>query len=251
MSRLCKDFLKYTFLTMGICWGTCVICSLNGILMTEFVPLYALYFLGGLSPTIGSFLALKHNGETAGFQGWMRTVFDFRHNAASYGMVVVFAAAHILTLCLICGYKQIAPLFAIVLLVPLMLFCGGLEETGWRGVLQPELEKRFGFAGATLITALIWWLWHFPLFLIPGVSQYGKNFLAYGVNVLGLSFALAAIRRNTNSSWLCVLFHCIINALSGIYIVGENILGNVVSALVLVCLSAAMLGVEGKWKFYT
>ena len=48
---------------------------------------------------------------------------------------------------------------------------GGNEELGWRGLLQPALEKKFSFPLATVITALVWVAWHLPLWLIPGTSQ--------------------------------------------------------------------------------
>ena len=72
----------------------------------------------------------------------------------------------------------------------------------------------------------------------------------FGLNVLGLSFALACIRRNTNSVWLCVLFHCIINSLSGIYIVNNNILGNIVSALIVIVCSLVLIRLGEKKKIF-
>lgn len=59
MNKLCKDYLAYTFLITIMCWGLCVICSFNGILLNENYFLYIPYALGGLAPTIASFFALK------------------------------------------------------------------------------------------------------------------------------------------------------------------------------------------------
>jgi membrane protease YdiL (CAAX protease family) len=42
---------------------------------------------------------------------------------------------------------------------------GGLEEPGWRGFLQPELQKRFSPLVAALIVSVFWSLWHLPLYL--------------------------------------------------------------------------------------
>ena len=93
-----------------------------------------------------------------------------------------------------------------------MVFAGGLEEAGWRYITYPFLRKKCGFILAALITAVIWWVWHAPLFFIPGVSQYHKDFLVFGIMVLGMSFMLAAIREITGSVWLCILCHAIINS---------------------------------------
>ena len=51
--------MTYTFFIMLICWGMCVICSLNGVTLNDNYLLYVPYLLGGWSPTIASFLSLK------------------------------------------------------------------------------------------------------------------------------------------------------------------------------------------------
>ena len=61
MSKLNINYLVYTFGIMIICWGTCIVCSINGILLSNNYWLYIPYLLGGLSPTIASFIALKQN----------------------------------------------------------------------------------------------------------------------------------------------------------------------------------------------
>ena len=237
MSKLSRRFLCYTFIIMGLCWGSCVICSLCGISLNAFPLLYVPYMLGGFSPTIASYIVLRKNKKVSGLKQWLKNVFDLKHGVLSYLLVVAFAVVFIAVLCLISKYEKGAPLFSLVFMVPMMLFGGGLEEAGWRYILQPELEKKFGFTVSTLIVSVIWWLWHLPLFYIKGVSQYGADFLAFGINVLGLSFALAAIRKNTNSVWLCVLFHCIINSLQGVYIVKESILGNITAAMAMIIMA--------------
>lgn len=116
-------------------------------------------------------------------------------------MVIVLGFLFILPQCLISGYENGAPFFAIVFMIPMMLAGGGLEEAGWRYILWPELEKKYRFTIATIMVSIIWWIWHFPLFYIQGVAQYGQDYLAFGINVPGLSFALAGIRKVTDSVW--------------------------------------------------
>ena len=251
MNKLVKDYLIYTFLIMLICWGLCVICSLNGVLLNENYFLYIPYLLGGLSPTIASFMALKKNNKVANFKEWLGNVFDFKHNIFSYFMVIVLGILFILPQCLISGYENGFPLYAIFVMIPVMLLGGGLEEAGWRYILQPELEKKYKFIISTLIVSTIWWLWHLPLFYIQGVGQYGQNYLAFGISVLGETFALASIRKNTNSVWLCVLSHCIVNSLSGIFIINDNILGNIVTTIILIFSSLILVKVNNKKKIFS
>lgn len=250
MSKLCKDYLWCTFIIMVVCWGTCVLCGLNGILLKNTSLLYIPYLLGGWSPTIASFIVLKKNNEVKNFKDWLRNVFDFKHNILAYVMVVIFAILYILPQCLISGYENGAPLFAIVVMIPMMLVGGGLEEAGWRYILQPELEKKYTYFIATLIVSIIWCFWHLPLFYIPGVSQYGESILAFGIGVLGMSFALASIKKNTNSVWLCVLFHCLVNSLHGIYVVNDNVMGAVVTTIVLIIVSFIFNKINNNKKIF-
>lgn len=252
MSKLGMKFLAITFLIMLIGWGTCVVLGLYGLTISNCMPLYLPFLLGGFSPTLASYIVLKQDQGVV-LRSWLAQIFDFRHSFLAYLLPVSLILVYGIPQLLISGYDQGAPLALLILLIPLMIFGGGNEEAGWRHVLQPELEKRLPFAISTVIVALIWWPWHLPLFYIPGVGQYGTNYLLFGVSVLGLSFALAAIKRITGSTMLCVLFHCLVNALLSVFIVHEDALGYIVSAsililvsVVLVLLSARFMVLEGK-----
>ena len=237
MNKQIVRFMGYTFGIMGICWGGCLILGRLGITLADQPLLYVPYLVGGWSPTIGSYLAQCTGEGAVSFRQWLKDVFSLRQSVGGYVLAVLVTVGHILPLCLIGGYMPGAPLISVVFMVPVMMFLGGLEETGWRGILQPELEKKLSFPVATLITAVIWWLWHLPLFLIPGVSQYGNDFLVFGLNVLGLSFGLAALKKHTGSTWLCVLCHSLVNSLSGVYLLRDNLTASAVTALILVLCS--------------
>ena len=233
MSLLSKDYLRYTFFFMLLGWGSCLIFSACGFSLSQDYGLYIPYLLGGMSPTIASFLSLKKNRRIHSVKEWIKQLFDFRHGLFSYLLPVVFSVLYILPQCWISGYTNGAPLPAILIMIPMMLFGGGLEEAGWRRILQREFEKKYSFTLSTLLTGIIWWLWHLTLFFIQGAAQYGQNYFLFGINVLGLSFALASIRKVTHSVWLCILFHCIINSLMGIYLIQASLLGNTASAILL------------------
>lgn len=250
MDKKVRVYLIYTFLIMAACWGMCVICGQFGVNLTDFPLLYVPYLVGGLSPTIASYIVQKRYGEVRGFGEWLRNIFDVKHSVYSYLLLPALAAAFFVSLCCISGFEAGAPLAAVVVMIPVMLFGGGLEETGWRGILQPELEKKYGYILATILVALVWWLWHLPLFFIPGVAQYGADFIEFGLNVLGLSFALGAIRKLTNSTWLCILFHCLINSLHGVYIVRGSLVGGSVAAVVLIIFSCVLIWVQERKQLF-
>jgi uncharacterized protein len=59
---------------------------------------------------------------------------------------------------------ELLPLFLLSFILT-ALAQGGMEEPGWRGMLQPTLQKRFSPLVAALIVSLFWSLWHLPLYL--------------------------------------------------------------------------------------
>ena len=92
-----------------------------------------------------------------------------------------------------------------------MIIGGGLEELGWRGVAQLELEKQSSRLLATTFIGAIWATWHIPLFFIHGVSQYHTNFPLFALSTVGYAFLLAWLYSGTHSILLCVLFHAAVN----------------------------------------
>lgn len=248
MSKLNKNYLSFTFLIMVISWGICLLCSFNGISLNDNKWLYVPYLTGGMSPAIASYCVLRRAGKVADMKEWLKNIFDLKHPIVSYLMVVIMAILFILPQCFISGYENGAPLFAIVVMIPIMFVGGGLEETGWRYILQPELEKRYSFILSTVIVSIVWWLWHLPLFYIQGVHQYGRNYFIFGIQILGLSFALAGIRKNTNSVWLCVLFHSIVNSLWGIYVIHDTMWGSITAAAILILCSCALVKINDRIK---
>ncbi|SEQ61064.1 hypothetical protein SAMN02910369_02108 [Lachnospiraceae bacterium NE2001] len=246
--KLFADHLIITFIIAGLCWGLCIILGLNGITKETYAWINLPYGLGAFSTTIASYIALKKNNEVTGFKDWLKHIFDFKHNILSYLLVIALAVLHSLLMSLIGGYEKAAPIYMIILMLPIMLIGGGLEEAGWRYITFPELDKRFGFSIAAFVTGIIWALWHLPLFFIPGVHQYGKSFLGFTITVMGLSFALATIRKVTGSIWLCALFHMIVNAVpeSIRYDIYSNLLASTITTIVMIIVSLIIVSVFTK-----
>jgi len=47
------------------------------------------------------------------------------------------------------------------------------EELGWRGFAFPRMQAMTSALKSSLIIGVVWGLWHAPLFLLPGSTQYG------------------------------------------------------------------------------
>jgi membrane protease YdiL (CAAX protease family) len=81
------------------------------------------------------------------------------------------------------------------------------EEIGWRGFLLRGLLRDRSPLVATVVVAIVWALWHSPLYFIPGMPSYGNPFIAFVVWVIPLSFLLTWLWLGTRSAWLATLMH--------------------------------------------
>ena len=193
--------------------------------------------LGGLSPTIASYLVLKRNNEVTGLKEWFKNIFTFKTRSLFYLLVVLLSVLFLVPPILISGLDKMYPFYMFFLNLPIMLVGGGLEEAGWRYILQPELDKKYGFILSSIIVAVIWSVWHLPLFFIPDVGQYGENFGLFALSILGLTFALGAIRKISDNVFLCVLFHCIANAGTSTFVFHRTWSGITVTSGLLIIIS--------------
>ena len=235
-----KIVVQFTVLTLAftaIVWGSLVVCAQFGITLSNNFWLYIPYIIGGWSPTIISYLILKRNNEVSGLKEWLKNVFAFKSPVRFYIFTVLLMVICFVPNALISGLETQNPFYMFFVSLPVCLIGGGLEEAGWRYILQPELDKKYGFILSAVIVSVIWAIWHLPLLFIPGVTQYGWNFGWFAISVLGLTFALGAIRKTSGNVFLCVLFHTLINALSGTFIINRSFFGVTVSTIIVILIS--------------
>jgi membrane protease YdiL (CAAX protease family) len=199
-----------TFFCTWLIWGGIIAANQLGYL-NDGTPLNMVFFiLGALSPAIVSVIFILKN-KIIPTKQLFRTIFGIKQPLTSYLLVAGFMALYVVVGVLSGAFTLFSPIF--LLMFPVMVIVGGLEEVCWRFVLQPPLEKKLHFAFVASIIAGIWAIWHLPLFFIAGRLQYDWNFGLYAILILGLGFLLAAIYRLTKSVWLCVLFHALVNTM--------------------------------------
>ncbi|MGZ9276647.1 MAG: CPBP family intramembrane glutamic endopeptidase [Candidatus Limnocylindrales bacterium] len=81
------------------------------------------------------------------------------------------------------------------------------EEIGWRGFLLRGMLRHQSPIVATGIVAVVWTLWHSPLYFIPGMPNYGQPFFAFAVWVVPFSFLLTWLWLGTRSALLASMMH--------------------------------------------
>lgn len=216
-------FLAWTFVITWGCWGTVAIANQFGQLRLGTPPAMLLYLIGGNGAPIVSYFLLKRWGEIGGFKDYIRRFFDYRAGGGNYLLILFFLVLHFIIPLAMGASNQTMALYMGLLYIPVNTIGGGLEEIGWRGILQPELEKKMPFLLATVIVAVIWAVWHLPLWFIIGTYQSTIGFGMFVISVFGLAFSLAAIRIITESVFLCILFHASVNSFMAVFMVDQGL----------------------------
>jgi len=219
-----KKILVFVLISYGFSWSIWGIQVLNfnfdlGLTISKWNHL-----VGGLGPLVGAIITTFFFGKVAGMKKYLRESFfalpSFKWILLGIGMPIVFFLIPLvifgiwqnewISLSEI-GVNSKVPFQNVALIwLVWLLFFGLGEESGWRGVLFPELCKNYSARTATLYTAFIWTLWHLPIFL------YDKDFQAMGIaGIFGWTVGLICgslllgwlTIQSRGSLWPVILWH--------------------------------------------
>ena len=209
----------YLFYTFAIAWGTelLLIALYRFNLLSENITLF-LYFTvigfgAGMAPAYAAFIVQRKQTGIK-LKAFCKQVFHTSNMRRSIIFLLLFAAIQFAA-CIVQESYLGNPWYLFILFIPMMIWGGGLEEIGWRGVFQTLLEKRFSFLAATFIEGVIWGVWHLPLWFIPNSTQGDMNFIAFTLYCIILGLTLAAAYRLTKCIWVTILIHAWGNTVLG------------------------------------
>ena len=226
--KIAVEFTILTFCTAYLVSGILIVAGHFGYRVYGWVNTlpqfgmnipFAVYIL---SPAIASYIVLKRNHKAAGLREWLQAVFYAKSNGYPYffviaGLVLYFSLHAVLSGCAVSPL----PFYAFFLSLPGNLFIGGLEEAGWSYILQPGLDRKFGYVLSCVLSGTIWILWHIPLFFIPGTNHATGLIdpLMFAIQCIALRFFFGAIRKTAGKSgvFLCILFHTMFNAAFSVF----------------------------------
>lgn len=235
-----KKIITYVVITFAITytfwWGLALLTNRN-ILHSSQGLFTLLFAIGGFGPTISAILLLPEKGP----RSVLRFIFSCQKNSFWYLLLFCVIQAAVIGLSSMELNPQLPWYTAPIVLLSATLVSGGNEELGWRGTMQPELEKKFPFPVAALITGCVWMMWHIPLWFIEGMSHQNIHFGLYCIYGLILSFWLAVLYQKTASVFCCAIFHGFSNLMLSMFVIKAN-------WILAVGLIAAL--VSSIWLFY-
>lgn len=95
-----------------------------------------------------------------------------------------------------------------------LIFFGFGEEVGWRGFALPRLQERFNALTSSIILAVFWAIWHWPLFFYrPGYTSMDfVGILGWFFSLLIGSVLLTWLFNSSRASiFICAIFHSTID----------------------------------------
>lgn len=82
------------------------------------------------------------------------------------------------------------------------------EEIGWRGLVLPKVQKRFNPFISSIVVAVIWTLWHLPMFYFHAEGY--DNYLQFLFGTICLSLVVTWLYNRTKGNlFIVILYHAI------------------------------------------
>lgn len=100
-----------------------------------------------------------------------------------------------------------------VVFIAALVLNGYGEEVGWRGFALPHLASRLGPLRSTVAVAILWLIWHAPLFwLVANMhALLGPAFIGWAAGLVAGAFVLAALYFATQSILVVAVWHTLFN----------------------------------------
>ena len=250
MSRKKAIFL-YLLGTLGQIWLISIIVFVLrhlGMVVDYRTPMGIVVIgIGGVSSALwGTIIAVRYKKYSA--KKILKDFFAIKQNRGSYLFVIVFL---FLDFCYVAFDGELAFntwYIPIILFLKALLF-GGIEEVGWRYVFQPIIMERHSYISSTLFTFVPWGIWHFSYFYIEGTLPQVQPF-GFLLGLLTNCFILSALFIKTNSLWICVMTHSVINVFSQLAVGGNQNISYACKIIIIVMATVLSIREQNKNDYH-
>ncbi len=216
------EIIPYFVLAFLLAWGAeaIIFAGERSGLLTGTVG-YVLTFLligfgAGFAPAYAAVILLYRQKAITGIGSLFRLIIRTPNRKKTVWITAIFFLSQLLVNGISENYLG-KPWYYFILLIPLMIVGGGVEEIGWRGFLLPRMERKYPFFVSAFIIGVLWGCWHLPLWLIRTASQSGMNILSFLCYCITFSFVLGLLYRLTKSIFACIMLHAWGNVLQDMF----------------------------------
>lgn len=212
MSKINRFFLFYTFAITWFCWFIIILANRYFNALNYGEPwFWVIYTIGGLGPAVSSFLIYRQFQGDFKEKTFGKYVFGKKITVQVGLIFILFSAWRFFMVWFAFGFHKPISILSLLINLPFLILLGGLEELGWRGILQPKLEKTVHYLSSILLVGLIWGIWHLPLWLMHGTPQSVFPFGWYLISGIVLTASFTTFYKYTNNLFLTVVCHAWFN----------------------------------------
>ena len=213
-SSALATFLGITF---AITWATIGLWLLApetaAATLGEISGSHPAFFLATWSPAIAAFVVVFLHSGLPGLRAFLSRMLLWRVSPGWLAFILVVLPLVFIAGSLIKGGPVLAPpppegTGAMVAVLFMMLLLGPIEEFGWRGVMQPLLQRHMAPIWAGLIIGATWGFWHGPAFFLSSTVYADWNFVHFLIGNVALAVLVTPILNSARGSLLWpMLFH--------------------------------------------
>ena len=224
-------YLIICFCITYLSWGCVAFYSrAQNVNFNTYTWMLMLYVLGVISPAISA-IFVERTYEKKKYKEIIKGIFRLPSHKSDWVIGLIAVSVLQLLPYFVWSGEIVSSFVNLVILIPMFLIIGGMEEIGWRGFwlkreLQINEQRRFW---VVLKVGIVWQLWHLPLFLMLGTyQQLRTNILLHTLSTLAITFLIGGLYIRGRSTFLCVILHSLINSLSDIVVVNQNLISSIV-----------------------
>ncbi len=216
-------FTLYAFSISWLSWLIIIIGNTYFHSLLYGTPLFWIpYAIGSLGPAISAYIIYYQFKEDFVEQSFVQHIFRLPIKTKAWLIFSLFLVWRLFMIWISFGFIKPISILSFLINLPFAIVLGGVEELGWRGILQPKLEKVITYLPSLLIVGMVWSLWHLPLWFIHGTVQSGFPFWLYFVSGLVLTASFTTLYKYTNNLFLCILSHAWFNSCIGLALHAGN-----------------------------
>lgn len=217
-------YLLYTFSITWLSWLTIIIGNTYFDVLLYGTPLFWIpYTIGSLGAAISAYLIYRQFKGDFGGKSFVQYIFGKKPTTKVWWIFGLFLVWRLFMIWISFGIHRPISILSVLINFPLIIVLGGVEELGWRGILQPKLEKVMTYLPSVLVVGTIWSLWHLPLWWIHGTVQSVFPFGLYLLSGIVLTASFTTLYKYTNNLFLCIVSHAWFNSCIGLALyVGNN-----------------------------
>jgi len=193
-----KLYLLYTFSITWFCWLTIILANkyFNSLYYGEslfWIP----YTIGSLGPAISAYIIYHQFKENFAENTFIKYIYNKKITGKVWLIFGLFLAWRLFMIWISFGINKPISVLSILVNFPFLIVLGGLEELGWRGILQPRLEKVISYLPSVIIVGFVWSVWHLPLWFMNGTVQSVFPFWIYLLSGIILTSSFTTLYNGT------------------------------------------------------